>query len=308
MTQLIAAFYRFAPVSDPGGLRARLHDLCARNDIKGTLLVAREGLNGTLAGAPDRVHRLLNELRDLPGFGALEHKESLADAPPFHRLKVRLKTEIVTLGVGGIDPAKRVGTYVAPEDWNALISRPDVRVIDTRNDYEYAIGTFANAVDPRTRSFREFPAFVQRQLDPAADHRVALFCTGGIRCEKATAYLLQQGFAEVYHLRGGILNYLRRVQPSDSLWRGECFVFDERVAVDHALRPGRHVLCRACRRPVSDEDRRAPEFLEGISCRACAGTLTKDKLRAVTERRRQVSLAEQRGRTHIGTPTVAKRR
>jgi UPF0176 protein len=305
---LIAAFYRFAPIADPGGHQATLLRICRNQGIKGTILLAGEGINGTIAGEPDGVHRVLAHLRSLEGFSGLEHKESRAASQPFHRMKVRLKKEIVTLGVEGIDPNKRAGTYVAPREWNALISDPDVVVIDTRNDYEYAIGTFRHAVNPDTRSFREFPAFVQRQLDPGRHRRVAMFCTGGIRCEKATAYMLEQGFDEVYHLQGGILKYLEEVSEKDSLWHGECFVFDERVSVDHALLPGSHVLCHACRQPVSDQERASPDYEEGVSCPRCIGTLSERKLCAVSERQRQVRLANERGRTHIGDQAVSNRR
>lgn len=244
MSVLIAAFYRFAPLAEPAALRAPLYRLCTDHGVKGTILLASEGVNGTIAGTRADVERVLAHLRALPGLTTLEHKESHAVQQPFLRMKVRLKKEIVTLGVAGIDPTARVGTYVAPRDWNALISDPDVLVVDTRNRYEYALGSFRDALDPDTRSFTEFPAFVQRRLDPAAHRKVAMFCTGGIRCEKATAYLLQQGFERVYHLQGGILKYLGEIPESESLWHGECFVFDERVSVDHRLQPGSRCLTR----------------------------------------------------------------
>ncbi len=301
MNALIAAFYRFTPLPDPAGLRTSLHRLCIDNDIRGTVLVADEGVNGTIAGARENVHWILAHLRTLPGLADLEHTESHAGRQPFHRMKLRLKKELVTLGVEHVDANACVGTYVPPRAWNALISDPQVLVIDTRNDYECEIGTFANALNPRTHSFREFPAFVQRQLDPGRHRRVALFCTGGIRCEKATAYLRRQGFGEVYHLHGGILRYLEEVSESESLWHGECLVFDERVSVDHALQPGRYELCRACRQPVAARDKASPAYVEGISCHRCSGTLSDDKLRAVTERQKQVRLARARGGTHIGT-------
>lgn len=297
---VVAALYKFASMPDYKDLQQPLLDLCHRNGLKGTLLLAQEGINGTVAGSRAGIDALLQHLRSDPRLANLDHKESHAEEMPFYRMKVRLKKEIVTLGVPGIDPNKKVGTYVSPEEWNALISDPDVVVVDTRNSYEYEIGTFKGAVDPHTTTFREFPEFVSKNLDPAKHRKVAMFCTGGIRCEKASSYMLEQGFEEVYHLQGGILKYLEIVPADESLWEGECFVFDQRVAVKQGLELGEHVLCHACRHPVSPEERLSPQYQEGVSCPHCYASLSEEKRRSAAERQRQVELAEQRGDIHIG--------
>jgi UPF0176 protein len=297
---LIAAFYRFHPVDDAPAVRDRLESAALEAGIRGTILVASEGVNGTIAGGSDGVRAVLASIRGLPGFETLDHKEARASEQPFHRLKVRLKNEIVTLGVDGIDPPHQAGTYVDPETWNGLVDDPDVLVIDTRNDYEVRVGTFDNAVNPGTGSFREFPDWAEAELDPASHRKVAMFCTGGIRCEKATALLRNRGFEEVYHLRGGILNYLESMDPAESRWNGECFVFDGRVSVDHHLEPGTFELCHACRRPISAEDRRHPDFEEGVSCPACRDEHTDADRERFRERSRQMRLAERRGESHIG--------
>jgi len=277
---LVAALYRFVRLDDFAALRQPLYDFCLMHEVRGTLLLAQEGINGTIAGQPDAVRQVLARLRQDPRLTALEHKESWADQQPFYRLKVKLKREIVTMGVPTIHAETQAGTYVAPQHWNDLIQEPDVVVVDVRNDYEVAIGTFANAVNPKTASFTEFPQWVQEQsrpgglLDKAANKKVAMFCTGGIRCEKSTAYLRSQGFDQVFHLQGGILKYLETVPEAHSRWQGECFVFDERVAVGQNLAPGTHTLCRACRHPLSEADRASTLFEEGTSCPHCHGTHT----------------------------------
>lgn len=296
----IAALYRFARFADPAALRAPLLELCRREGVRGTLLLAREGINGTIAGSEAAIERVLAHVRSLPGCADLEVKDSRADTPPFHRMKVRIKAEIVTMGEPGIDPLEGAGHYVTPAEWNALIDDPATLVIDTRNEYEVAIGSFAGAVDPKTQSFRDFPAWVRDHRDELAGRKVAMFCTGGIRCEKATAFLKAEGLEEVYHLEGGILKYLEQVPPEESLWHGECFVFDERVAVGHGLEIGTHSLCRACRMPVSPEDRASPRYQEGVACPACADTRDAAKRAAYAERHRQVRLAEARGEAHVG--------
>lgn len=259
MTVTVSTFYKFVSVADPPALKHELASYCCARAIKGTILVAPEGINATVSGRDESVRGLLAHLRADPRFEGLVSKESFADGHPFGRLKVRLKREIVTLKAPEADPTSKVGTYVKPEDWNALIARDDVVLIDTRNDYEVAIGTFEGAVDPGTRVFSEFPAFVSSQLDPAKTPKVAMFCTGGIRCEKASAYMLAHGFGEVYHLEGGILKYLETIPPEQSLWRGECFVFDERVSLDHGVVPGTHRLCPNCGAPVAaDSDPAGP--------------------------------------------------
>ena len=298
---LVAAFYHFAELEDYEALRGPLQQRCEDLGLLGTILLAREGINGTVAGLERGVHRLLERLREDPRLTGLEAKTAWAREAPFYRMKVRLKKEIVSLGVPGVDPRQTVGEYVAPEDWNALIRRDDVRLVDTRNDYEVHLGTFRGAEDPETRSFREFPAWVADHLDPQRDEHVAMFCTGGIRCEKSTAYLKSLGFKNVYHLQGGILNYLERVDPADSLWEGDCFVFDNRVTVDHELREGDLTVCPACRMPVTETDRASPKFELHVSCPRCFDRLTPERRESLLERARQIELAERRGERHLGS-------
>ena len=297
---IVAALYKFAKLPDYRELHGQVLDCCDVQGIKGTILLAQEGINGTVAGSRAGIDALLAFLRADARLAALEHKESLADEMPFYRMKVRLKKEIVTLGVPGIDPNEQVGTYVAPEDWNALISVPEVLVVETRTDYDCAIGTFQRAIDPKTATFRDFPAYVKQHLDPTKHKKVAMFCTGGIRCEKASAFMLEQGFEAVYHLQGGILKYLEKIPAEHSLWQGECFVFDQRVAVGHGLIEGQHDQCRSCRYPISPEDKTSPKYQEGVSCPRCYDSLTAEKRASALERQRQVGLAMQRGKQHIG--------
>jgi UPF0176 protein len=300
---LVAAFYRFAALEDFRELRAPLLQSCEDLGLLGTILLAAEGINGTVAGSERSVERLLVRLRSDPRLAALDCKRSWAPEQPFYRMKVRLKQEIVSLGVPGVDPTREAGEYVPPERWNELIRRDDVRVVDTRNDYEVLLGSFEGAENPGTRSFRDFPAWAEAHLDPARDRHVAMFCTGGIRCEKSTAYLRQRGFENVYHLEGGILNYLEKVDPDDSLWHGDCFVFDNRVSVDERLRPGDLEVCPACRMPVTEEDRRSPQFEQHVSCPRCFDRLTPEKREGLLERARQIELAEARGERHLGRST-----
>ncbi len=295
----VAALYRFARFDDPAALRAPLLATCEAYGIKGTLLLAREGINGTIAGSAEAIEVVLAHIRALPDCADIEVKYSTADAMPFHRMKVRLKREIVTMGQPDIDPLD-VGHYVAPADWNALIDSPDTVVIDTRNAYEVKVGSFAGAIDPDTSSFSEFPEWFRANRDALTDKKVAMFCTGGIRCEKATAFLKAEGMTDVFHLKGGILKYLEEVPPADSRWQGECFVFDERVAVGHGLTPGSHDLCRACRMPVNPEDRQSPLYEEGVSCPACHATRNEEQRAGYAERHRQVMLAQARGEVHVG--------
>jgi len=297
---LVAAFYKFVELTDCAALRGPLQQRCEDLGLLGTILLATEGINGTISGAPEKVRRLFERLREDPRFEDLHYKESWAAEQPFYRMKVRLKKEIVSLGVAGVDPRRKVGQYVAPEDWNALISRDDVRVVDTRNHYEYHLGSFAGAEDPNTASFRDFPQWVERELDPQKDRNVAMFCTGGIRCEKATSYLLDLGFENVYHLDGGILNYLETMDAKDSLWQGDCFVFDNRVTVDHDLEEGDFEVCPACRMPLTPQDRESPMFELHVSCPRCFHRLTETKREGLLERARQIELAEARGERHIG--------
>lgn len=307
----IAAFYHFARFDDPDALRPGLRAVAERHGVTGTILVAPEGVNGTIAGDERGVDAVIGALRALPGCSGLDWKISHASDPPFGRLRVRLKKEIVTMGQPDVDPTQGTGHYVAPADWNALIADPDVAVIDTRNDYEVDIGTFEGAVDPGTASFGEFPEWWQQNAHRFEGKKIAMFCTGGIRCEKSTNFLRGQGVDDVFHLKGGILKYLEEVPGDESLWRGECFVFDGRVSVGHGLQEGPHVLCHGCRRPLLPADLSRPEYEDGVSCHRCATETTEDDKARFRERQRQIRLARARGETHIGpaarmTPTGQK--
>ena len=298
---LVAALYHFVSVPRFESLREPLQALCEANGVKGTLLLAHEGINGTIGGPDEGVRTVLAYLRAQPEFATLEHKESRASKMPFLRMKVKLKKEIVTMGVENIDPNKVVGTYVAAKDWNELISDPDTIVIDTRNDYETAIGVFRGAVDPQTKTFREFPDWVRNNPGLHNKPKIAMYCTGGIRCEKATAFMKEQGFEEVYHLKGGILKYLEEVPQEESLWEGACFVFDERVSVEHGLKEGEHKLCHACRNPITAEEITSPHYEEGVSCSHCYGTRSEEDRLRYRQRQHQIALARKRGQKHIGT-------
>ncbi len=304
----VTALYKFVAFDAPSALREPLYEALSELGIKGTILLATEGINGTIAGPADAMEKALDVICALPGCANLEWKDSHSDNMPFLRLKVRLKTEIVTMGVPGTDPTCLVGAYVEPKNWNALISDPDTVVIDTRNDYEVALGTFQGAIDPETESFRQFPEWFETfRAKLAAQGRtpkIAMFCTGGIRCEKSTSYVKSLGIEDVFHLQGGILKYLETVPEAESLWEGECFVFDERVSVGHALQVGDYQLCHACRYPVSAEDRAHAHYEDGVSCPRCHGTFTDAKMAALRERQKQVRLAKERGETHIGDDVV----
>ncbi|QPM91271.1 oxygen-dependent tRNA uridine(34) hydroxylase TrhO [Pseudooceanicola algae] len=296
----VAALYHFTRFDYPAALRAPLVALCAAEGISGTLLLAREGINGTIAGPAAGIDAVLVHIRALPGCSDLEWKISSAGERPFARMKVRLKKEIVTMGQPDVDPLARVGHYVAPEHWNDLIRAEDVAVIDTRNDYEVAIGSFEGAVDPQTESFRDFPAWWEENKDRFHNKRIAMFCTGGIRCEKSTNFLLGQGVSEVFHLKGGILKYLEEVPAQDSTWQGECFVFDRRVSVGHGLVEGPHELCHACRRPILPADHARPEFEDGVSCHFCIEETSETDKTRFRERQKQIGLARARGERHLG--------
>ena len=296
---VIAALYRFVRLDNFESLRKPLLQCMLDNQVRGTLLLAAEGINGTVAGKQESINCLLDYLREDERLQDLDCKFSYDDEIPFYRSRVKLKREIVTMGVEDIDPAQ-AGTYVEPRDWNALISDPEVTLIDTRNDYESDIGSFDGAILPATRTFREFPAYVKDNLDSTRHRKVAMFCTGGIRCEKSTAYLRQQGFDEVYHLRGGVLKYLEEVPEAESMWRGECFVFDNRVSVNHALEKGSYDQCHACRRPITEQDKLDDKYQPGISCPACHDEHSDDDRSRYREREKQVRLARQRGELHIG--------
>lgn len=297
---VIAALYKFVSLPDYQELREPLLEHCVQAGAKGTLLLAGEGINGTIAGTRAAIDSVLAYLKADERLRDLSHKESLDDEMPFYRMKVKLKNEIVTMGVEGIDPRQVVGTYVAPKDWNQLISDPDVVVVDTRNDYEYELGSFKGALNPNTKSFREFPQYVAEHLDPSKHKKVAMFCTGGIRCEKSTAYLKEQGFDEVYHLHGGILQYLEDVPVEESLWQGECYVFDNRVSVDHHLQPGTYDLCHGCREPITEQDKQSELYLEGVTCPRCHHRQTPEQRARFLERQKQIELARQRNEVHIG--------
>lgn len=297
----VCALYKFVTLEDYQALQPIVLDKLIQGNIKGTLLLALEGLNGTISGAEKDVCRFLDWLTSNKCFSDIDYKLSYHKEQPFHRTKVKLKREIVTMGVEGIDPNKVVGTYVDPKDWNALISDTETVLLDTRNDYEVNIGTFENAINPNTETFREFPDYVKRKLDPKKHKKVAMFCTGGIRCEKASAYMKEQGFEEVYHLKGGILKYLEEVEQENTLWNGECFVFDERVAVNHDLQKGQYDQCHACRHPITDQDKQSDRYIAGVSCPLCYDKLSDEQRARFQEREKQVQLAKQRGETHIGS-------
>ncbi|MAY15160.1 MULTISPECIES: oxygen-dependent tRNA uridine(34) hydroxylase TrhO [Oceanospirillaceae] len=308
---VVCAMYKFVTLDNFEDLRQPLLDEMLRLDVKGTLLLAAEGINGTVAGSREGIDALLDYLRRDERLKDIDHKESYDDDMPFYRTKVKLKKEIVTLGVEGIDPKRVVGTYVKPADWNALISDPDVVLVDTRNDYEVEIGTFKGALDPRTKTFREFPQYVKENLDPEKNKKVAMFCTGGIRCEKSTAYLKEQGFEEVYHLEGGILKYLEEIPQEESLWEGECFVFDNRVTVNHQLEKGDYDQCHACRRPITEADKEHEHYVPGVSCHHCHDEFDDAQRERFRQRELQMQLARQRGEEHLGNDlasVIEKRR
>ncbi len=308
---IVCAMYKFVALEDFEPLREPLHQVMLDNGVRGTLLLAREGINGTVAASRAGIDALLSWLQNDPRLADIVYKESLDDSNPFYRTKVKLKKEIVTMGVEGIDPQRVVGTYVKPDEWNALISDPEVTLVDTRNDYEVQVGTFKGAINPETDTFREFPDYVKQKLDPQKNRKVAMFCTGGIRCEKSTAYLKEQGFDEVYHLEGGILKYLEEVPQEQSLWEGECFVFDNRVTVNHQLEKGSYDQCHACRLPLTAEQMQSEKYQAGISCPNCYDNLSDEQRERFIERQKQMQLAEQRGEAHLGADandTSSKRR
>jgi UPF0176 protein len=297
---VVCALYKFVALDDYQDIRQPLTQLLLDNQIRGTLLLAQEGINGTVAGSRESIDALLAWFKLDDRLADVVYKESFNEQQPFNRTKVKLKKEIVTMGVEGIDPRHVVGTYVKPKDWNELISDPDVLLVDTRNDYEVDIGTFKNAVNPNTETFREFPQYVEDNLDPTKHKKVAMFCTGGIRCEKSTAYMKEQGFEEVYHLEGGILKYLEEVPEEESMWEGDCYVFDGRVAVNHQLEKSGYDVCNACRLPITEEDKQSADFEKGVSCPKCIDKHTEEQKQRFREREKQVQLSAARGETHVG--------
>ncbi len=298
---VVTALYKFVRLENFEQLQKPLLKVMEDNEVRGTLLLALEGINGTIAGSEQGINTVLNWLKSDERLNTISHKESYTDNAPFKRSKVKLKKEIVTMGIEGIDPLQVVGTYVKPKDWNALISDPDVVLVDTRNDYEIEIGTFENAIDPKTKTFREFPQYVADNLDAKKHKKVAMYCTGGIRCEKSTAYLKEQGFEEVYHLEGGILKYLEEVPQEETMWQGECFVFDDRVAVDHQLNKGQYDQCHACRMPITEDDKTKEQYKKGVSCHHCIDNVTDEQRARYAEREKQMTLAKKRGHAHIGS-------
>jgi UPF0176 protein len=297
---VVCAMYKFVTLENFEKLRQPLLEAMEANEVRGTLLIAQEGINGTVAGSREGIDALLAWLATDERLTNIVHKESFDETMPFYRTKVKLKKEIVTMGIEGIDPKQIVGTYVKPQDWNALISDPDVVLLDTRNDYEIQIGTFQGAVDPNTETFREFPKYVKENMDPTKHKKVAMFCTGGIRCEKSTAYMKEQGFDEVYHLEGGILKYLEEVPKEETMWEGECFVFDNRVAVNHELEKGQYDQCHACRYPITDDEKLSIHYQQGVSCHHCIDKYTTVQRERFQQRELQMQLAKKRGEVHIG--------
>ena len=297
---VVAALYNFIKIENTQTIGDDLLAICKQNKIKGTLILAPEGINGTVAGSRDAIDFLKAFLDQINLTSGMEYKESNAQTMPFYRMKVRLKKEIVTLGVVGVDPTERVGTYLNPKEWNDLLTDPDVVLLDTRNDYEVEMGTFKGAINPKTETFREFPEFVEKNIDPKKTKKVAMFCTGGIRCEKASSYMLNNGFEEVYHLKGGILKYLEEMPEDKSLWEGECFVFDHRVGIKHGLELGEYQLCHGCRLPISKEDEKSPLYERGVSCPKCAQHTSTEHKNAARQRMHQIDLAKERGLFHMG--------
>jgi len=303
---VVCALYRFVDLVNYEEIQTPLLNIMNANQVKGTLLLASEGINGTIAGDQEGIDNVLNWLKSNPSLTDLTAKFSFDTENPFYRTKVKLKKEIVTLGVEGIDPNRVVGTYVKPKDWNTLISDPEVLLVDTRNDYEISIGTFKNAVDPKTTNFREFPQYVKENLDPKKHKKIAMFCTGGIRCEKSTAYLKEQGFGEVYHLEGGVLKYLEEVPESETMWEGECFVFDNRVSVNHQLEKGQYDQCHGCRLPITEEDKKSEKYMQGVSCHQCHDSLSEQQKLRFLEREKQIRLSQERGQAHIGSDALTQ--
>lgn len=299
---LVAALYKFVEIDDLLSLQSNLYEICEKNNIMGTILIANEGINGTISGKTNEINQTISLLKSDKRFANIEIKYSSTNKQPFHRMKVRLKKEIVTIGLPEINPNKKVGTYVKPEDWNDLISDPNVIVIDTRNKYETKIGSFQNALDPETSSFREFPDWVKKfkSSKENANKKIAMFCTGGIRCEKASSLMKEEGFEDVYHLQGGILKYLETIDKENSLWNGECFVFDQRVCLTDELEVGSYKMCFACRMPITEEEMQNEKYIEGISCIYCYDKTTKEKKERFGSRQRQILLAKERGEKHLG--------
>jgi UPF0176 protein len=307
-TTAVAALYRFVRLDDYESMREPLLKFCTERGVKGTLLLAHEGVNGTISGGKTAIADVLSYLRSDERLTDLDCKFSYHEERPFLRMKVKLKREIVTMGLAGVDPNQSVGRYASPEEWNELVDDPECLVIDTRNDYEVEIGSFRGAINPGTKSFRDFPAWVDENLDPQKHKKVAMFCTGGIRCEKSTSLLVSKGFDDVWHLKGGILNYLEETPESSTRWEGECFVFDNRVAVNHQLEKGQYDQCFACRFPLDDAQKKSPLYVPGVSCPRCHDAHSEGQKKRFSERQRQMALARERGEVHLGATPVAGQR
>ena len=307
-TTAVAALYRFVRLDDYESMREPLLNFCTERGVKGTLLLAHEGVNGTISGGKTAIADVLSYLRSDERLTDLDCKFSYHEERPFLRMKVKLKREIVTMGLAGVDPNQSVGRYASPEEWNELVDDPECLVIDTRNDYEVEIGSFRGAINPGTKSFRDFPAWVDENLDPQKHKKVAMFCTGGIRCEKSTSLLVSKGFDDVWHLKGGILNYLEQTPEASTRWEGECFVFDSRVAVNHQLEKGQYDQCFACRFPLDDAQKESPQYVPGVSCPRCHDAHSEDQKERFSERQRQMALSRQRGEVHLGATPPARQR
>ena len=297
---LIVALYKFVELKDLSAIRKRLLEKCKSLEIKGTFILASEGINGTVAGKKENIESIIDYLKSDKNFTDIECKYSYDNKIPFYRMKVKIKDELIPIGQDGVDPRKMVGTYVNPSSWNELVEDPETLLIDVRNEYEVEVGTFRGAINPKTENFREFPDFVRKNLDPKIHKKVAMFCTGGIRCEKASAFMLREGFSDVYHLKGGILKYLEEVPNAQSTWEGECFVFDNRTSVDHDLENGVYDLCHNCRYPVSPEDMKSDYYEKGVSCPKCHNRITESRRRSLEERNKQIRLARSRNQQHLG--------
>lgn len=296
----ICALYKFCHMTNINDLKVKLRHICEQANISGTLLLAEEGINGTISGSSNGIRHVINFLHTQQNLNPIEYKLSYAKTTPFHRLKVKIKSEICTMNEPDVKPSLKTGTYVNPEEWNELIAQEDVMLIDTRNDYESDVGTFENAITPNTTNFRDFSEWSKKNLDPKKHKKVAMFCTGGIRCEKSTAHLLNEGFENVYHLKGGILNYFEKIKHNNSKFNGECFVFDNRVTVNHQLEPGSYDICHACRHPLTKEEMNAPEYIKDLSCPYCHNKQTEVQKERFAERKKQCKLAKERGEKHIG--------
>ncbi|MDG2001553.1 MAG: rhodanese-related sulfurtransferase [Alphaproteobacteria bacterium] len=305
----IISFYKFVTILDLEKLKIQIENICLMFETKGTILIAPEGINGTIEGSKDNIEKFLETLKNDKNFSDIIPKYSYSSKDSFNRMKVRLKKEIVTIGNTEVNPNKYIGKYIEPNDWNELISDPNTILIDTRNEYEVAIGTFKGAINPKTKSFRDLPNWIKNNLENVDNNyknkKIAMFCTGGIRCEKSTSYLVQKGFTNVSHLKGGILKYLENIPKKESLWDGECFVFDQRVSVAEKLKPGSYFMCHGCRMPLKPEDTKLKSYIHGVSCKYCHNKKSAESKKRYADRQKQINLALERGEKHIGSKPMA---